>query len=67
MSKLIKLLEKVKSVGIVNNKDSMIPNDKGEINTNQAIFLLKKIILEQQKQIDNLTYKIALLNGEVED
>lgn len=56
----IKILEEIKSIG-------MTKESNPDITTHEFCFLLKAIILKQQREIENMRFEIAKLNGQVED
>lgn len=55
----LKILEEINSIGLGEPKNSYQ-------HPWQVMFLLRRIILEQQERLDELEYKIAELRGEVE-
>lgn len=59
-------IQKLKTIGLNRDMPDQI-DDRGQLNTNQAIFLLKGAIFELLSRIEELEFKVAELKGEVEE
>jgi hypothetical protein len=59
-------LRKIKIIGLTLPVSLDEVGNNGELHTHAAFFMMRDTILELNARVDELEYRIALMNGEVE-